>query len=76
VLNEDYHKLNADYTNTPSVFAGQVADVGIQFVLAKRNPSGLATTGIERKSSTNASWGTADKIKKASTGGLDVWNAC
>ena len=75
VLNEDYHKLNADYTNTPSVFAGQVADVGIQFVLAKRNPSGLATTGIERKSSTTASWGTADKIKKASTGGLDAWNA-
>ncbi|MDB5270813.1 MAG: hypothetical protein JWP58_3853 [Hymenobacter sp.] len=73
VLNEDYHKLNADYTKTPSVFAGLVADVGIQFVLAKRNPSGLATTGIERKSSTTASWGTADKIKKASTGGLDAW---
>jgi hypothetical protein len=75
VLNEDYHKLNADYTKTPSAFAGLVADVGIQFVLAKRNPSGLATTGIERKSSTTASWGTADKIKKASTGGLDAWNS-
>ncbi|GAB2856891.1 hypothetical protein GCM10027044_15930 [Hymenobacter ruber] len=73
VLNEDYHKLNADYTKTPSAFAGQVADVGIQFVLAKRNPSGLATTGIERKSSTITSWGTADKIKKVSTGGLDAW---
>ena len=75
VLNEDYHKLNADYTKTPSAFAGLVADVGIQFVLAKRNPSGLATTGIERKSSTTTSWGTADKIKNTSTGGLNAWNA-
>ena len=75
VLNEDYHKLNPDYTNTPSAFAGLVADVGVQFVLAKRTPGGLATNGIERKSSTITSWGTADKIKKASTGGLDAWNA-
>ncbi len=75
VLNEDFHKLNPDYTKTPSAFAGLVADAGIQFVLAKRTPSGVATTGIERKSSTIATWGTADKIKKASTGGLDAWNA-
>ena len=75
VLNEDYHKLNSDYTKTPSPFAGLVADVGIQFVLAKRTPAGVATTGIERKSSSTASWGTADKIKKASTGGLDAWDA-
>ena len=75
VLNEDYHKLNPDYTKTPSAFAGLVADIGIQFVLAKRTPSGVATNGIERKSSTTTSWGTADKIKKASTGGLDAWNA-
>ncbi|GAB3731000.1 hypothetical protein GCM10027594_13020 [Hymenobacter agri] len=75
VLNEDYHKLNADYTKTPSAFAGLVADVGIQFVLAKRTPSGVATTGIERKSSTTTSWGTADKIKSTSTGGLNAWDA-
>ena len=75
VLNEDYHKLNADYTKTPSAFAGQVADVGIQFVLAKRTPAGTATNGIERKSSTITSWGTADKIKSTSTGGLNAWDA-
>ncbi|MDO7854665.1 GEVED domain-containing protein [Hymenobacter convexus] len=75
VLNEDYHKLNADYSKTPSAFAGLVADVGIQFTLAKRNPSGVATTGIERKSSTVTSWGTADKIKSTSTGGLNAWPA-
>ena len=75
VLNEDYHKLNPDYTNTPSAFAGLVADVGIQFVLAKRTPAGVATNGIERKSSTTTSWGTADNIKSTSTGGLNAWDA-
>jgi hypothetical protein len=75
VLNEDFHKLNADANKTPAAFAGLAADPGIQFVLAKRSPSGTATTGIERKSSTTTSWGTADKIKKASTGGLDAWPA-
>ena len=75
VLNEDYHKLNTDAGSVPSVFAGLAADVGVQFVLAKRTPTGVATTGIERKSSTVTAWGTADKIKKASTGGLDAWAA-
>ena len=74
VLNEDFHKLNADANKTPATFAGLAADPGIQFVLAKRDPSGLTTTGIERKSSTTTnSWGTADNIKKTSTGGLNAW---
>ena len=75
VLNEDFHKLNADAGKVPAVFAGLAADAGIQFVLAKRTPAGTATNGIERKSSTITTWGTADKIKKVSTGGLDAWNA-
>ena len=75
VLNEDYHKLNADANKVPTAFAGLAADVGIQFVLAQRTPGGLATTGIERKSSTTTSWGTADKIKSTTTGGLNVWDA-
>ena len=75
VLNEDFHKLNADAGSVPAAFAGLAADPGIQFVLAKRTPAGVATTGIERKSSSTTSWGTADKIKKASTGGLDAWDA-
>ncbi|WP_201743841.1 GEVED domain-containing protein [Hymenobacter busanensis] len=75
VLNEDYHKLNADYTKTPAAFAGLVADVGVQFVLAKQTPTGAATTGIERKQTTKTSWGTDDAMKRASTGGLDAWNS-
>ena len=56
VLNEDFHKLNADANKAPTAFAGLAAD-----------------PGIERKSSTITSWGTADNIKKTSTGGLNTW---
>lgn len=48
VLNEDYRRLNADTTNTPSVFAGAAADCEIQFCMAQRDPSGNTTTGIDR----------------------------
>jgi len=77
VLNEDYHKLNSDANKVPAAFAGLAADIGIQFTLAKRSPSGTATTGIERKSATPPSggWGTNDAIKSTSTGGLNAWPA-
>ncbi|TGE17776.1 T9SS type A sorting domain-containing protein [Hymenobacter elongatus] len=75
VLNEDFRKLNSDVNKTPAAFAGLAADAGLQFVLAKRDPSGNATTGIERKSSTKTTWGTADAMKSTSTGGLNAWPA-
>ncbi|SFQ38242.1 GEVED domain-containing protein [Hymenobacter arizonensis] len=75
VLNEDFQKLNADASKTPSAFAGSVADVGIAFTLAKRDPNGNATTGIQRKSTTITSWGTDDKMKSTTTGGLNAWPA-
>ena len=60
VLNEDFRLLNADNVNTPSVFAGLKADCEINFVLAKRDPNGNATTGIIRKSTTVTSWSSND----------------
>ncbi|MBD2714196.1 T9SS type A sorting domain-containing protein [Microvirga sp. STR05] len=75
VLNEDFRKLNSDVSKTPAAFAGLAADAGLQFVLAKRDPNGNATTGIERKSSTKTTWGTADAMKSTSTGGLNAWPA-
>ena len=64
--------LNDDFRNATAV-AG-AANVEVQFVMAKRTPSGAATTGIERRFST-ASFGADDKMKRLSTGGLDAWNA-
>ncbi len=73
VLNRDYHKLNADWTSTPSAFQGLVADCQIQFCLAQRDPNGNATTGVIRKSTTVTSFSTNDAVKKTSQGGDDAW---
>ncbi|MEI9919775.1 MAG: choice-of-anchor J domain-containing protein [Bacteroidota bacterium] len=48
VLNEDYHRLNADAANTPAEFAPFASSIDIQFVLAKQDPDGLPTNGITR----------------------------
>jgi hypothetical protein len=67
VLNDDYRKLNA----------GGQTDVEVQFVMAKRTPSGAATTGIERRFSTYSfSTGTSTiDVKFLSKGGLNAWDA-
>lgn len=75
ILNRDYHKLNADWSLTPNVFLGSVADCEVQFCLAARDPNGAATTGIERRQSTVASWSTNDAVKHYANGGLDAWDA-
>ena len=75
VLNADYHKLNADRSKVPSAFTSLIGDAGVQFVLAKRDPSGNATTGIVHKSTTATSFDTSDKMKSSSTGGDDAWPA-
>ena len=51
VLNNDFRKLNADFfSRVPAVFQPYGADMEINFVLAKRTPANVTTTGIERKS--------------------------
>ncbi len=75
VLNADYRKQNTDIGLVPTVFQGVVADVEVQFVMAKRTPTGAATTGIVRKATTSASFTTDDKVKSASTGGDNAWDA-
>ena len=48
VLNEDYNRLNADRTNTPSVFQGVAKSANIRFQLACIDPNGQSTNGITR----------------------------
>jgi hypothetical protein len=74
VLNKDFRKLNADASKTPALFAGLAADTNVEFYLATTTPTGAATTGITRKSTTKTSWGTKDAMKKSKTGGVDAWN--
>jgi hypothetical protein len=75
VLNEDFRKLNADYTKTPALYAGLVADANVQFVLAKRTPTGAATTGVVHKQTNTKSWSTNDAVKNSKRGGDDAWDA-
>jgi hypothetical protein len=73
VLNNDFRRLNADITNTPGIFSGVASDVEIQFCLATIDPSGNATTGITRKSTTKSSFGTNNSVKFNSQGGTNAW---
>lgn len=73
VLNNDFRKLNSDWTNTPSTFTSLVADCEFNFCLATVSPTGASTTGIIRKSTTVTSFSTNDAMKYASQGGSDAW---
>ncbi len=62
VLNKDYQALNSDFGLVPSTFSGVKANVGISFVL----------DAVYRKKTSKSSWGTADKMKKSTTGGINA----
>lgn len=74
-LNKDYARLNSDASSTPSAFSGVAANTGIQFCMAQRDPSGAATTGIERRSTTTSSFSDNDNVKFYSSGGLNAWSS-
>ncbi len=49
ILNQDFRRTNADTSLTPAEFLSVAADTEIEFILAKRDPEGLPTSGIVRK---------------------------
>ncbi|MCH4822869.1 zinc metalloprotease [Gramella lutea] len=55
VLNDDFRASNNDASNTPSEFAGLVADSEISFTLAN----------VYRHSNSTSQWGTNDAVKAA-----------
>lgn len=56
VLNKDFNRLNTDASDTPAEFTSIAGSMGIEFILAKQDPEGLATTGIVRVQGSNSSW--------------------
>src|ERR1051326_1012619 len=48
ILNRDYFKLNADTSAIVPQFQSIASDAGIQFRLARKDPNGNCTTGIDR----------------------------
>lgn len=78
VLNDDFNQLNADWVNVRPEFLDIVADVGVQFSLARKDPSGNCTKGITRTVSTLTNDGTQtmkDLIQWPRNKYLNVWVA-
>lgn len=74
ILNEDFRRLNADANETPAVFLGIAADCEINFCLAAQDPSGNATNGITRTSTTKTSFSSNNNVKFTAQGGKDIWD--
>ena len=74
VLNEDFGRKNADTSNTPGAFKSVASGTNFQFCLAKQDPNGTVTNGIERRQTTKTSFDLNDDVKHFSTGGLDAWD--
>lgn len=73
-LNEDFARLNADTNNTPLPFRAVASGTQFQFCMARRDPNGNMTNGIERRLTTVSSFSTNDNVKHYSSGGLDAWD--
>ncbi len=67
VLNEDFRRLNSDANQTRSIFQGVAADVEVEFKLAKKDPNGACTDGINRIQS-NLTVDASDNVKS-----LSIW---
>ncbi|HEU5146023.1 MAG TPA: choice-of-anchor J domain-containing protein, partial [Chryseosolibacter sp.] len=72
VLNEDFNRQNADRVNTPAVFESVAGSLDVEFVLAKRDPDGIATNGIVRVNGNRSSWTMNDNYSLKS---LSYWPA-
>lgn len=62
VLNQDFNAANNDLNQVPSLFAGSVGDIDVQFTLDR----------VIRKATSRTSFGTNDAIKFDSQGGSNV----
>lgn len=72
VLTEDFRRMNADASKTPPIFEPFAADLELEFVLAKQDPEGLATTGIVRVDGQQAEWDLTENYELKS---LSYWPA-
>jgi hypothetical protein len=74
-LNLDYTAKNTDAKTIPAPWISLAGNPSIQFALAKKDPSGKATTGITRTQTTADSFGTDDSVKTKVGGGHPPWAA-
>ncbi len=75
VLNRDFRRTNPDVNTTPAPFLPLATDARIEFFLATVDPNGAATSGIDRRQTTVASFSDNDAVKSNASGGLNAWPA-
>jgi PKD repeat protein len=74
VLNEDFTATNPDIGSVPAAWTSITANVDVNFCLAQQDPLGNPTTGIDRVSTTDASFTTDNQVKFAAQGGANQWD--
>ena len=77
VMNEDFAALNADAgqirDNPDAPYAPLHANVEVEFKLAKRDPQGNCTNGVQRQYAPGLTNQAGEDCKYSSNGGLDAW---
>ncbi len=74
-LNEAFGAQHVPEGLVPNLFQPFVTDTKIRFCLATRDPSGLPTTGIERRhTSLSVAPGGTPELHYTALGGLDAWD--
>jgi hypothetical protein len=74
VLTEDFAGKNNDSSQVPAPFKEFVGNPGLEFFLAKVDPSGAATNGITRRQTSAAPFGVDDSMKADASGGRSPWD--
>ncbi len=73
ILNDDFRRTNTTQINTPSVWQSIAADCEIEFCLAKTDPNGQPTNGIQRIQTNHGQFGMNSDIHTSIDGGADDW---
>lgn len=78
MLNEDFNRTNEDADETrdsdEAPFLDRASNMGIRFEMAKIDPDGDCTNGIQRRNTGSRSYNAANNMKQYGTGGLSAWN--
>lgn len=74
-LNHDFAGMNGDSGKIPAAFKPLFGHSTIQFVMAQRTPNDDPSNGIERISTSHASFSVNDtSVKYTAKGGADAWD--
>lgn len=74
ILNHDFNSENKDLANVPIEFQSLIAQTGIRFCLASKDPRGMPTSGIVRVKTKEEAIGTKDNLFFSDLGGSDAWD--